>query len=439
MRILKNSREIRAFLRLLRKRASGGSGKIEDAVKKILADVRKRGDDAVIGYTRKFDSLKKRDFRLTPAEVTRYANKADKKIVKSLEISAGRIRTFHELQREKSWIVSDPGNRKSRKQGFPPLALLGQVVRPLERVGVYVPGGKASYPSTVLMNVIPAQVAGVEEIALCVPSPGGTVNPYVMAAVRMLGLREVYRVGGAQAVAAMAYGTRTIRRVDKIVGPGNIYVALAKKLVFGEVDIDMIAGPSEVLVIADKTADPRFIAADLLSQAEHDELASSVLITDSAALATRVREELSRQLSGLKRASIVRKSIGAYGAILLTRNMEEAVGFSNEIAPEHLEVMTRDPFSLLPLIRNAGAIFLGPWTPEPLGDYAAGPNHTLPTGGTARFFSPLGVYDFMKRSSLLSFSREAFLKLADTVITLSEIEGLNAHGKTIRVRYEKEV
>jgi histidinol dehydrogenase len=287
------------------------------------------------------------------------------------------------------------------------------------------------------MNVIPAQVAGVDEIALCVPTPRNEVNPYVMAAVEMLGVKEVYRIGGAQAIGAMAYGTGTIKRVDKIVGPGNIYVATAKKLVFGEVDIDMIAGPSEVLVIADNTADPSFIAADLLSQAEHDELASSILVTDSTALAEKVRQELDRQLARLKRMAIARKSLRNYGAILLAKDIKDAVRLANTIAPEHLEILTEDPFALLPMIRNAGAIFLGPWTPEPLGDYAAGPNHTLPTGGTARFFSPLGVYDFLKRSSLLSFSREGFMRLAETVLTLSETEGLSAHGNTIRVRREK--
>lgn len=449
MKILKTSGEIRAFLLLLNRRASGDTGGVEQTVKKILADVRKNGDEAVIAYTRKFDSLKTRDFRVRPAEIARHANRADRKVVKSLEVSAERIRSFHELQKEESWVVTGTEYKKCsgsrfrravgasrRKRSFPS-ALLGQIVRPLHRVGVYVPGGKASYPSTVLMNVIPAQVAGVDEIALCVPTPGNEVNPYVMAAIEMLGVKEVYKTGGAQAIGAMAYGTETITRVDKIVGPGNIYVATAKKLVFGEVDIDMIAGPSEVLIIADKTGEPAFIAADLLSQAEHDELASSVLVTDSATLATRVRRALDLQLAQLKRAAIAKKSISSYGAILLTKDLREAVRIANEIAPEHLEVMTADPFALLPLVRNAGAIFLGPWTPEPLGDYAAGPNHTLPTGGTARFFSPLGVYDFMKRSSLLSFSRNGFRKLAGTVTALSEIEGLNAHGNTIRVRYEK--
>jgi histidinol dehydrogenase len=425
MKILKKSAEIKAFLALLRERGAGGTGATEETVKKILSEVRNKGDRAVLGYTRKFDSMKAGTLRIKAAEIAMHANEADRKIVKSLELSARRIRAFHEMQKEESWAFWEGDT------------LLGQMVRPLERVGVYVPGGKASYPSSVLMNVIPAQVAGVDEIALCVPTPGNEINPYVMAAISMLGVREVYRIGGAQAVAAMAYGTESIRRVDKIVGPGNIYVAIAKKLVFGQVDIDMIAGPSEVLVIADSSADPVFAAADLLSQAEHDELASAVLITDSMVFAQEVLKQVREQLSRLKRRSIAEKSVNAYGAIIVTKDLMGAVKLANEIAPEHLEVLMEEPFDLLPAIRNAGAIFLGPWTPEPLGDYVAGPNHTLPTGGTARFSSPLGVYDFMKRSSLLSFSRQGFMKLAKPVLALSEIEGLSAHGNTIRVRHEK--
>ncbi|HWR59714.1 MAG TPA: histidinol dehydrogenase [Thermodesulfovibrionales bacterium] len=424
MKILRRSTEIETFLSVLKERASGQGG-VEESVKKIISDVRTGGDRAVIRYTAKFDHLKLAELRLKPSEIKNSAAKADKKLVRSLELSAKRIRAFHEMQKEESWSYSEDDT------------ILGQIVRPLERVGVYVPGGKASYPSSVLMNVIPAQVAGVKEITLCVPTPRNEINPYVMSAIAMLGVDEVYRIGGAQAIGAMAYGTQTIKRVDKIVGPGNIYVATAKKLVFGEVDIDMIAGPSEVLIIADRKADPVFIAADLLSQAEHDELASSILVTDSVALAQAVTGELDQQLSGLKRKSIAWKAIDSYGAIIVTRNIREAVKIANIIAPEHLEVLTEDPFELLAMIRNAGAIFLGPWTPEPLGDYAAGPNHTLPTGGTARFFSPLGVYDFVKRSSLLSFSREGFRKLAKTVMNLSEVEGLTAHGNTIKVRYEK--
>jgi histidinol dehydrogenase len=422
MRRLKNKKEIDAFLKLLRERASGGSPEIEQKVREILDDVRNNGDKAVLKYTKAFDSLAISNLTISPVEIRKYAKKAKKNVVQALKISARRIRNFHERQKEKSWSFSEKGN------------LLGQVIRPLERVGVYVPGGKASYPSTVLMNVIPAQVADVKEIALCVPTPKGEINPYVMAAVDLLGIEEVYRIGGAQAIGAMAYGTETIRKVDKIVGPGNIYVVTAKKLVFGEVDIDMIAGPSEILIIADESANPAFIAADLLSQAEHDELASSILITNSGKLADRVSKELDRQLSQIVRKQIARKSVNNYGAIIITRDLKDAVTLSNRIAPEHLEIITAKPIQFLPMIENAGAIFLGEWTPEALGDYSAGPNHTLPTGGTAKFSSPLGVYDFIKRSSLLSFTKDGFTELAKTVKAIAKAEGLEAHGKTVKVR-----
>jgi histidinol dehydrogenase len=447
MRILKKKKDIEAFLRILRERASGSSAGIEERVKKILSDVRSEGDMAVIAYTEEFDSLNTSDLGITPSEIKRHAAGAAKKIVRSLEGAAKRIRRFHEMQMEHSWYVLEPGYKRYQLDSLANVtkvldegrshALLGQIVRPLQRVGVYVPGGKASYPSSVLMNVIPAQVAGVEEIALCVPTPRNEINPFVMAAIEMLGIIEVYRIGGAQAVGAMAYGTETIRRVDKIVGPGNIYVATAKKMVFGEVDIDMIAGPSEILIIADSTAEPDFVASDLLSQSEHDELASSVMVTDSPGLAEAVEMEVASQLSLLVRRDISEQALANYGAIIITKDMREAIMIANDIAPEHLEIMTARPQELLPLIRNAGAIFLGRWTPEPLGDYVAGPNHTLPTGGTARFFSPLGVHDFFKRSSLLSFSRKGFSKLAKTVMDFSEIEGLSAHGNTVRVRYRK--
>jgi len=371
-----------------------------------------------------FDSLKSKRLRIPAEEISRYAAKADTHIVKALKKSAGRIRKFHIKQKEKSWGFTEKG------------AMLGQLIRPLQRVGVYVPGGKASYPSTVLMNVIPAKVAGVKEIVVCVPTPKGEINPNVMAAIQLLGVKEVYRIGGAQAVAAMAYGTKTLKKVDKIVGPGNIYVATAKKMVFGTVDIDMIAGPSEILIIADGLANPVYIAADLLSQAEHDELASSVFITNSQKLAESVRQELESQLKNLKRKEIAEKSLEAYGAIIITKSIKKAAEIANTIAPEHLELMTNDFESMLPMIHNAGAIFLGEWTPEAIGDYAAGPNHTLPTGGTARFSSPLGVYDFMKRSSVLGFTKSGFRKLAKTVKTIAGAEGLEAHGKTITVREE---
>ena len=422
MRILKKHTEITAFLKTLTKRASGSSQEIEHRVRDILADVRDNGDKAVFKYTRAFDFLETSQFRVSPDEISEYAGKANSEVVKALAFSAKRIRAFHERQREKSWSFTEEG------------ALLGQIIRPLERVGAYIPGGKASYPSTVMMNVIPAQVAGVKEIAICVPTPKGEMNPQVMAAIKLLGIKEVYRIGGAQAIGAMAYGTKTIKKVDKIVGPGNIYVATAKKMVFGVVDIDMIAGPSEILIIADDSANPLLIAADLLSQAEHDELASSILITDSGRLAYAVKKELTEQLSRLKRKDIALKSILDYGSIIITGDLKDAAELSNIIAPEHLEIMTKNPKKILPMIRNAGAIFLGEWTPEALGDYSAGPNHTLPTGGTARFSSPLGVYDFIKRSSLLSFTQNGFKKLAMTVKTIAEAEGLEAHANTVRVR-----
>jgi histidinol dehydrogenase len=422
MRILKNDREITVFLKSLNERASGISPETEQRVRSILDDVRKHGDRAVVKYARSFDSLKTGRFTLKPVGISRYAEKADPKVVKALKVSAKRIRAFHEKQKDESWFCSEEG------------AVLGQIITPLERVGVYIPGGKASYPSTVLMNVIPAQVAGVKEIALCVPCPGGEINPHVMAAIKLLNVREVYGIGGAQAIGAMAYGTKTIKKVDKIVGPGNVYVATAKKMVFGTVDIDMIAGPSEILIIADSSANAAFVAADLLSQAEHDEFASSVLITNSGRLAGAVRKELLVRLDALKRKEIARNSITRYGSIIITKNLKAAAEISNRIAPEHIEIMTRHPEKILPMIKNAGAIFLGEWTPEALGDYAAGPNHTLPTGGTARFSSPLGVYDFVKRSSLLSFNRDGFRKLAKTVETIADAEGLEAHGNAIRVR-----
>lgn len=424
MRIIMSNKDRLTFYKILKGR-SINSMEIEKNVKTILDDVRKNGDRAVLKYTRAFDFPKAKELKIRPDEISRYAEKANRKGVRALKLSAKRIRAFHEMQKEESWSFSEGDT------------ILGQVIRPIERVGIYVPGGKASYPSTVLMNVIPAQVAGVKEIALCVPTPKGEVNPYVMAAIKLLGIKEVYRIGGAQAIGAMAYGTETIKKSDKIVGPGNIYVATAKKMVFGEVDIDMIAGPSEILIIADDSANPAFVAADLLSQAEHDELASLILITDSRRLADAVDKEIERQLAKIKRREIARKSIDNYGAIIITKDIKDAVELSNHIAPEHLEVMTKKPMDVLPMIKNAGAIFLGEWTPEPLGDYSAGPSHTLPTGGTARFSSPLGVYDFVKRSSLLSFTKEGFIKLAETVETLTDIEGLEAHGNTIRIRREK--
>ncbi|MEW6213624.1 MAG: histidinol dehydrogenase [Nitrospirota bacterium] len=439
MRVIRKNKDMITFFKVLKDRAFGNSNVVEQRVKAILDDVRRNGDRAVLKYTKAFDFHETKELEIRPDEISKYEGKANRKVVRALKLSAKRIRTFHEMQKEESWFVTDLEYRRFSVNRFSdiPHAFLGQVIRPIERVGVYVPGGKASYPSTVLMNVIPAQVAGVKEIALCLPTPKGEINPYVMAAIKLLGVKEVYRIGGAQAIGAMAYGTRTIKKVNKIVGPGNIYVAVAKRMVFGEVDIDMIAGPSEILIIADDSANPSFVAADLLSQAEHDEFASAILITDSKRLADAVDKELGRQIAKLKRREIARKSIDNYGAIIIARDIKYAAELANHIAPEHLEVMTKKPMDILPMIKNAGAIFLGEWTPEALGDYSAGPNHTLPTGGTARFSSPLGVYDFVKRSSLLKFTRSGFMYLASTVETIADIEGLEAHANTIRIRMLK--
>jgi len=425
MKIIKD-KEIKAFLKKLQERASASvnQDEIERVVRDIIASVKKDGDRAVRKYTEKFDSIKLKQMSVSKKEVDASAKKAGKEFMQALRQSIKRVRTFHEFQREESWYFSEKG------------LLLGQILRPMERVGVYVPGGKASYPSTVLMNVIPAQIAGVKEIALCTPMPGGKINPEIAAAIKLLGVNEVYRIGGAQAIAALAYGTETIKKVDKIAGPGNVYVAAAKRMVFGDAGIDMIAGPSEALIIADKTANPTFIAADILSQAEHDEMASSVLITDSEALAEDVTRELASQMKTLKRKEIAKKSLEQYGAVIVVKSLKTAFELANRIAPEHLEIMTKTPVRFLPEIKNAGAIFLGEWAPVALGDYAAGPNHTLPTGGTARFSSPLGVYDFMKRSSLLMAKKEGFTELAKAVETLADVEGLEAHGNTIRVRID---
>jgi len=421
VKIIKDNIELERFFKILKKRATGFTKDVESSVEQIISNVRKTGDVAVKKYTRIYD---RHDFplRIEEEEIKAHSKKANSDVLKALSISATRIKEFHEKQREDSWTFTKNGET------------LGQIIRPLQRVGIYVPGGKASYPSTVLMNVIPAQVAGVLEIIICVPSPMGQLDPSVMAAIDLLDVKEVYRIGGAQAIGAMAYGTETIKKVDKIVGPGNIYVATAKKLVFGEVDIDMIAGPSEITIIADKSANPAILAADILSQAEHDEMASSILITNSDEIILNVASELKSQIKTLKRKNIAQKSLKRFGAFIKTNSIKESIDIANMIAPEHLEIITENPEDDAKYIKNAGAIFLGQWTPEPLGDYSAGPNHTLPTCGTARFSSPLGVYDFVKRISLLQFDKKGFLKLADTVATLADAEGLEAHANTIRIR-----
>lgn len=420
MQIIKEKKIFESFIKKLQKRTFF-EPHIESKVKKILDEVRKRGDKALIKYTKLFDKHNL-PTKIEIEEIEKNAKNVSKNVLEVLNFAADRIRRFHEKQIEKSWQYQEGD------------ITLGQIIRPLERVGAYVPGGKAAYPSTVLMNIIPAQVAGVREIVVCVPTPNGELNPVVCATLSILGIEEAYRVGGAQAIAAMAYGTETIKKVDKIVGPGNIYVATAKKLVFGTVDIDMIAGPSEILIIADDSANPAYVASDMLSQAEHDEMACSVLVTTSEKLANSVKKEITKQLKKLPKASIAKESLKNFGAIIVVKSLQEACDVANTIAPEHLEVMTENPETLLPLIKNAGAIFLGQWTPEPIGDYVAGPNHTLPTSGTARFFSPLGVYDFIKRSSLIKVDKKGFERLAPYVEVLATLEGLQAHANTVKIR-----
>jgi histidinol dehydrogenase len=402
---------------------------VAETVREILADVRCRGDAALFEYTARFDrlDLTSATVGVSREEIDRALAAVSSEDLAALRLAAERIATFHARQKVETWLSTDESD-----------VLLGQMVRPLERVGIYVPGGKAAYPSSVLMNAVPARVAGVGEVIMVVPMPGGEVNPHVLAAAHLAGVERIFKVGGAQAVAALAYGTASIPRVDKITGPGNIYVATAKQLVFGQVDIDMIAGPSEILIINDGSGHPAHLAADLLGQAEHDELASSILVTTDQRLAEAVGEEVERQLAQLPRASIARQSIDRYGALIVARDLEEAIAFSNRIAPEHLELAVVNPFEILPQIRHAGAIFLGHHTPEAAGDYLAGPNHTLPTGGTARFFSPLSVDDFVKKSSLVCFSRKGLERLGEPIMRIAELEGLTAHARSVAIRLSKE-
>ncbi len=401
---------------------------IEQTVSEIIADVRQRGDQALFDYTARFDrlNLTVETLQVSRAEIDQALIEVDPDALAALRLAAERIAAFHRKQKEDTWLSDDEPDLK-----------LGQMVTPLDRVGIYVPGGKATYPSSVLMNAVPAKVAGVGEVIMVVPMPGGEINPYVLAAADLAGVDRIFKIGGAQAVAALAYGTETVPRVDKITGPGNIFVATAKRMVFGRVDIDMIAGPSEILVINDGSGEPAHIAADLLSQAEHDELASSILITTDASFGEQVQAELETQLAQLSRAAIARQSIDNYGAIILARDLEEAAAFSNRIAPEHLELAVEEPFELLTQIRHAGAVFLGHHTPEAAGDYLAGPNHTLPTGGTARFFSPLGTEDFVKKTSLVSFTEAGLNRLGQSIVTIAELEGLEAHAKSVSIRLKK--
>lgn len=406
-----------------------GSEEQNETVKAVIADVIREKDAAVIRYTEQFDKVRIDALRVDEQTIQAAYEQVDEAFLVALRKAAHNIRTFHEQQKRTSWMTTQADG-----------SVLGQLIKPLKRVGVYVPGGTAAYPSSVLMNVIPAQVAGVQEIAMVTPPASGEsgVNPFILVAAAEAGVTEIYRVGGAQAVAALAYGTESIPPVDKICGPGNIYVALAKRFVYGVVDIDSIAGPSDITVLADATADASYVAADLLSQAEHDEMAQAILVTDSAELAAAVQAEISKQLEQLPRRDIAAASIKQRGAIIVVDSLKEGVDVVNEIAPEHLEVMTENPLELLGSIDNAGAIFLGPYSSEPVGDYFAGPNHILPTNGTARFSSPLNVDDFVKKSSVISYSKQALFENGEHIMTLARHEGFEGHARAIQVRLEKE-
>lgn len=432
MRIIKlDESSKKNILNDLLKRSPNNYDNFADSVNAILANVKENGDKALFQYTKDFDKadINASNIKVTEEEIKEaYDRLENPELVQVIRKSLKNIKEYHEKQKQYSWFDSKPDG-----------SILGQKVTPLSRVGVYVPGGKAAYPSSVLMNVIPAKVAGVEQIVMVTP-PGkdGKVNPNTLVAANEAGVDVIYKVGGAQAIAALAYGTESIAKVDKIVGPGNIYVALAKKAVFGYVSIDSVAGPSEILVLADETANPRYVTADLLSQAEHDELASAILVTTSEELANKVSEYVDMFVSKLKRKEILQKSLDNYGYILVTDTMQAAIDTANDIASEHLEIVTKNPFDTMTRIKNAGAIFLGENSSEPLGDYFAGPNHVLPTNGTAKFFSPLSVDDFIKKSSIISYSREALEPLSEDIQKFAKAEGLTAHANSIRVRFEED-
>jgi len=410
------------LIKKLKERADNTSEEIEKSVKNILADVKTRGDEALFEYSEKFDKVKLTSLRMTEEEKEAAIALVPAELKEAMDRAARNIYEFHEKQKQQSWI----DNRDGR--------IMGQRVLPLRRVGLYVPGGTAAYPSSVLMNAIPAKVAGVESIVMVTPPKNEGISPAVLYAAKIAGVTDIVTVGGAQAVAAMAYGTESIEQVDKIVGPGNIFVATAKRLVFGTVDIDMFAGPSEVLVIADEKADPAYVAADFMSQAEHDPIAASVLVTTSKKLVDGVRAEIEKQIKTLSRADIIEKSLLAYGSAVIVDSLDEAAKVSDTIAPEHLELMVENPFELLGKVRNAGSVFLGANSPEPLGDYYAGPNHVLPTNGTARFSSALSTDSFVKKSSYLYYSEEALKKASDDIIRFATAEGLTAHANSIAVR-----
>lgn len=430
MKIVKLTEESKSnILENLLKRSPNSYGQFESAVADILKNVKENGDSAIFEYTQKFDgaSIGPDNIVVTQEEINEAYSLVDADLVEVIRKAIVNIKEFHDKQKQYSWFDSKPDG-----------TILGQKITPLSRVGVYVPGGKAAYPSSVLMNIIPAKVAGVETISMATP-PGkdGKVDPGTLVAANEAGVDVIYKVGGAQAIGAFAYGTASVPKVDKIVGPGNIYVALAKKAVFGYVSIDSVAGPSEILVIADETANPRFIAADLLSQAEHDEMASAILITTSEDLAQKVSDQVEIFADELSRTEIIRKSLDNYGYILVAKSMEEAIEVANEIASEHLEIVTKDPFNIMTKIKNAGAIFLGEYSSEPLGDYFAGPNHVLPTNGTAKFFSALSVDDFIKKSSIISYSREALEPIHKDIEKFATSEQLTAHANSIKVRFEQ--
>ena len=413
------------------KRSDMDMEKVTPIVLQIIEEIKAKGDEAVMEHIAKFDGWQPEsadDLAIDPKAMERAYQALDPKLKEALHLAYDRIEAYHKKQLPKSWIDFERNG-----------TILGQKVTPVERAGLYIPGGKAAYPSSLLMNAIPALVAGVEEIVVTTPTPDNEPNELLLAACHLCGIEKVYKVGGASAIAALAYGTQTIPKVDVITGPGNIFVATAKKLVYGEVNIDMIAGPSEIGILADESADPTLVAIDLLSQAEHDEMASSILITPDENVAKKSAEEVERLLQSLERQRIARKSIKERGAVIVTKCMSEAVELMNRIAPEHLEVMTANPFELLPSIKNAGAIFLGSYTPEPIGDYIAGPNHTLPTGGTARFYSPLSVEHFLKKSSLISFSKQALRDIGEAAALLAHTEGLEAHAKSIEMRLDRKL
>lgn len=415
----------RELINQLKARSGEIDRKVTSAVTDILNNVKQNGDDAVREYTLKFDGHMPSKFEISREEIDSSPDKCDRDFILALYKAADNIRDFHARQKQQSWL-------EPKQNGV----ILGQRIRGLKRVGVYVPGGTAAYPSSVLMNVIPAKIAGVKEIVMVTPpQKDGTANPDILAAAKIAGVDRVFLMGGAQAVAALAYGTQSVPKVDKIVGPGNIFVATAKKLLYGTVDIDMIAGPSEILIVADKSANPKFLAADLMSQAEHDKMASAILLTTSEETANETANELSRQMQTLERKDIIEQSLNDFGAIIVCKDISEAVDFANELAPEHLELAVENPMEYIGRVDNAGSVFLGHYSPEPLGDYFAGPNHVLPTSGTARFFSPLSVDSFIKKSSFIYYTEPALSEAKDDIIKLAETEGLTAHANSIKVRF----